>query len=216
MPRTLRRGERSAPPRLSATERRLSKRPWIVKQPQSGVPWGMHLHISVFCLAASSALFSGCVGTEHRALNVFDPCLPIALVPAEDATAIERSAVASAAARWRETAAAQIEVDGDAESRVPVRFRSASLAFYGYYEDADAAILINRDLIDPTALEIAIAHELGHAFGLLHVTGRRSVMNSGNLTVGPNSDDAAALQALWGSCRQADGETIPELAERTP
>jgi predicted Zn-dependent protease len=47
-----------------------------------------------------------------------------------------------------------------------------------------------------------IAHELGHAFGLVHVSPdtRPSVMNPGNTTVAPNDGDRAALEALWGTC----------------
>jgi hypothetical protein len=53
-----------------------------------------------------------------------------------------------------------------------------------------------------------IAHEIGHAFGLVHVTGRASVMNAGNIDVAPNAGDAADLSALWGAC-----DTVPESSD---
>ena len=49
---------------------------------------------------------------------------------------------------------------------------------------------------------VTIAHEIGHAFGLLHVSvdDDASVMNDGNLVTEPNGFDVDALRSLWGAC----------------
>ncbi|HEY5949139.1 MAG TPA: matrixin family metalloprotease, partial [Kofleriaceae bacterium] len=49
-------------------------------------------------------------------------------------------------------------------------------------------------------LPIVVAHELGHAFGLVHVSDRPSLMNPGNVTTPPNESDRQALAGLWGTC----------------
>jgi predicted Zn-dependent protease len=66
-------------------------------------------------------------------------------------------------------------------------------------------VLINRDLVDRTALAIVIAHELGHVFGLVHVaaTTRLSLMNPGNVVTPPTDADQRALEAMWGACTPA-------------
>jgi len=48
----------------------------------------------------------------------------------------------------------------------------------------------------------SVAHELGHAFGLVHVpqSERTSLMNPGNISTPPTVEDQAALAALWGTC----------------
>ena len=76
----------------------------------------------------------------------------------------------------------------------------AALAFLGAYEVERKDLVINRDIPDETTSSIAVAHELGHAFGLAHVTGRASVMNAGNGTVRPNAADALLFAQLWGTC----------------
>ena len=81
-------------------------------------------------------------------------------------------------------------------------FRDGAPAIYGYYEDTTATIYINVEVSDPAERAVTIAHELGHAFGLIHIptSVRPSVMNPGNLTVVPDGGDAAALASKWGSC----------------
>lgn len=71
-------------------------------------------------------------------------------------------------------------------------------------------IFINDDL-DGQPLAVTVAHELGHAFGLVHVdpSVRASVMNPGNLSTPPTAADAAQVTGLWGACPPLD----PSAAE---
>jgi Zn-dependent peptidase ImmA (M78 family) len=104
-----------------------------------------------------------------------------------------------AQALWRDRGAPALGLRAD--TTVNVVFEEAAEAFHGLYDDSSGVIYINTALTDPQELQIVIAHELGHAFGLAHVTGRASVMNPGNVTVVPNEADQAALEALWGNCQ---------------
>jgi hypothetical protein len=96
------------------------------------------------------------------------------------------------------SAAPAVDGSGAAPSTLPVRFMPAAAFSHGYY-DPSGEVLINDDLT-ARPLVVTIAHEVGHAFGLVHVTDRPSVMNPGNLDIEPNAGDVAALAALWGTC----------------
>ena len=84
---------------------------------------------------------------------------------------------------------------------VTIRFEPAPSVNMGFYDVATGTIFVNLDLDEPSRRTITIAHELGHAFGLVHVTDRPSVMNPGNLTIVPNDADFAAVADRWGTCR---------------
>ena len=86
---------------------------------------------------------------------------------------------------------------------IEIVFEEASEAFRGVYDDERGVIHINSALTDLAPLSIVIAHELGHAFGLLHVPAseRVSVMNPGNLATPPTAADQGAVEALWGACQ---------------
>jgi len=107
--------------------------------------------------------------------------------------------MSDAQALWRDRGAPSVGLRAD--TTVNVVFEEAASAFHGLYDDSAGVIYINTEITDPKVLPIVIAHELGHAFGLPHVTGRASVMNPGNLTIAPNESDQAALEALWGNCQ---------------
>ncbi len=143
------------------------------------------------CSSSSSATiahpFDACSALELDAPGASDAELAsideaIALWQAVDLTAPSRTAAADAPA-------------------VTIVFEPGSPAWYGYFDDVAGAIYINTELSDDRRA-ITLAHELGHAFGLVHVppAQRASVMNAGNLTVVPTDDDHTAIEAIWGSC----------------
>lgn len=144
------------------------------------------------------ALLGGCSGGGDVTIDVtHDVCAPIVVTSAA-ATPPQLAGIDDALALWRSHGVASIErADG---AGLEIRFESAAEAFYGVYDDEHGIIYINRAITDPAALSIVIAHELGHAFGLDHVSGRPSLMNPGNTGVLPTAEDDAAVQALWGPC----------------
>lgn len=166
---------------------------------------------------AALAFGIGCVGEQpHALLRTFDACAPLR-VGTDPATTPERAdAIGRGLAMWNDLAGTHVSAvpvappsdaaatgDEVAAPTVPMRFQNAAPPFHGLYDDSDAIIFINEDLDgDPPALSITVAHEVGHAFGLLHVSPdiRPSLMNPGNLTVTPTAADVDALAALWGVC----------------
>lgn len=152
----------------------------------------------------------------------FDPCspqTPLTLVPGGDVEAPEVQGVADAVAAWGGVLPVTIEVgdvgawpaDGPA---LAITFESGDTPYRAMYWDTLGEISISREHLAPGDYGLAIAHELGHAFGLLHVSpdDRASVMNVGNLEVEPTAEDAAAVRALWASCASYDhGTTNPQV-----
>jgi hypothetical protein len=137
-------------------------------------------------------------GTDDSTIDVtHDPCAPLALV-SSDVTPTQNAGLAGAQALWRDHGAPALGLRAGAT--VEVRFEQAAPAFHGLYDDETGTIFINQSIADETTLSIVIAHELGHVFGLPHVTDRPSVMNPGNLTVIPDQADRIALGSLWGTC----------------
>jgi hypothetical protein len=140
----------------------------------------------------------------------FDPCAPLALVVGAGTTAERTAGVRAAADLWNgaararlsvgdATAAPAVDASGATSPTLPVQFEMAVALSHGFYDPTNGEVLINDDLT-ARPLTVTIAHEVGHAFGLVHVTNRPSVMNPGNLDVEPNAGDVAALAALWGAC----------------
>ena len=137
---------------------------------------------------------SACSAPEP--VRVFDACEPLR-VDVDDGTRI--AAVDAAIASWQAVGVMTVSRDAATDNAVAVRFGPASPTEFGLY--TGSAIDINEDL-SGDELAIVIAHEIGHAIGLVHIDPqeRTSVMNAGNLITEPTGDDDAAVVALWGRC----------------
>jgi hypothetical protein len=154
----------------------------------------------IFGLLLTALLGVGCVGGgDAAAPPIFDPCAPLVIAADADATTAERAALGDAVGLWRAMSRVRVTTEEVADApHLYVAFRDAPLVFFGIYETA--GIAVNRGLTDPAERAVVLAHEMGHAFGLEHVTDGGSVMHPGNLTVVPGPRDAEALAALWGAC----------------
>lgn len=158
-------------------------------------------YILLFCVLGSAC--GNSAGAPEPPETVFDACEPIFLEVAADALPDERESARQAIAMWNDRASTRIALERpERELRIPLRFEEAAPLFFGIYLEDEGAIVINRELHDPRERTITIAHELGHAFGLLHVgpKERTSLMNPGNLEVELTDGDVAELDRLWGPC----------------
>lgn len=129
----------------------------------------------------------------------FDPCANTA-VSAPRASTDQLASIDDAIAMWRADGVSGLGRGETAE--ITVDFRDAADSIYGFYDVTTATVYVNTRLADPAQRAITIAHELGHALGLVHISAeaRISVMNPGNLTTEPTQSDSLALQSLWGAC----------------
>jgi hypothetical protein len=160
----------------------------------------------VVALGAALACTGACTSPSDTVLDVvFDVCEPF-VVNAPEASAVQREGIERALELWRDRGVEGASTTlAEGVPVVEVRFADASPAFHGVYEDEVGVIYINSRLGDPETLAVVMSHELGHAFGLWHVSDadRHSVMNPGNLDVTATLDDGLALTALWGACATA-------------
>ena len=154
-----------------------------------------------FVLAALS--LGACATNNETAAITFDPCSPLAVAVAPTIGEAERAGVDAAIAAWDARIPTQMVVQSGADSnpRLVVRFMTGS-ALRAVYWDDSGQIAISSDKLAPEEYPIAIAHEMGHAFGLPHIepNERASVMNVGNVVLGPTEEDAADVAAIWPSC----------------
>lgn len=157
-------------------------------------------------LLVGLACISACSGNDDVD-TVYDPCSPLAIAVLGDHGDAEVAGVESAIAAWARVLPTQITIGATpgAADALPIRFESGESFYRAIYWDAVGEISVSRDRLDPDDYALAIAHEMGHAFGLLHVdkSDRASVMNVGNLEIVPNDEDAAAVRALWDTCSVA-------------
>jgi len=151
---------------------------------------------------------TSCSSSERSGViaMTYDVCAPLRLVPADDASPEEVGAIDEAIEMWRSmgvTTLTRGPTLADGMPEVPIRFQKAGTLFHGLYEDSIGVVFVNRSLGVPHERAVTIAHEVGHAFGLYHVSGRVSVMNPGNLAIEPNAGDQQALATTWGACAPA-------------
>lgn len=156
-----------------------------------------NIHIVLVVVAGAA-----CSGGDRTIDMAHDPCAPLALATSS-ASDLQLAGIASAIELWRGQGVNALS-SGDALGAgivplIDVRFEDAAPAFHGAYDDEHGVIYINETLAD-AQLPIVVAHELGHAFGLVHVSDRPSLMNPGNVTTPPNESDRQALAGLWGTC----------------
>jgi hypothetical protein len=159
-----------------------------------------------FPLALTLVVALAACGSSGDATTVathFDVCAPI-LVDAPGATAEQLASLDDAIGMWNAQGVAQLAraAPGRSGAAVALHFQRAAGNIFGLYDDVDAVIYVNLVVEDPHQRAVTIAHELGHAFGLEHVSSaaRASVMNPGNLSHVPDAGDAASLRTLWGVC----------------
>src|SRR5947209_7621950 len=95
-----------------------------------------------------------------------DACAPLTITAAA-ATPAEQAGIDGALALWRDhgVSAFDAALPGAAgpapAATLDIQFADAAEVFHGVYDPAGDRVLINRDLTNPTALAIVIAHELG-------------------------------------------------------
>lgn len=134
----------------------------------------------------------------------FDPCSALTIVPIPATDPGEVQSVEDAVLLWSRVLPTRITV-GEESPEAPVVkivFESGDNFYRATYWDQLGAISISRDRLDRADYPVVIAHELGHAFGLPHVSTdvRPSVMNVGNLEIEPNDEDASPLRERWATC----------------
>jgi hypothetical protein len=160
----------------------------------------------------------------------FDPCGEVVLVADDDLSASAVAGVAAGLDSWNRAAGAHLAVlrrsaaasagTGQGVSpvaTVPIHFQAAGAPFHGLYDPERGQIFINTDLAGH-GQSVAVAHEVGHAFGLVHVSpgARRSVMNPDNLEEEPNAADVASLAGSWGGSCPPEVRTAAPAAVVTP
>jgi hypothetical protein len=142
----------------------------------------------------------------------YEPCQPLVLRPAANATADEVESIRAATQMWN-AHGTKLRVEPDviaADDPLPdadapvveIGFEDAAPMFFGIYRDELGDVVINSSISDRDKRAIVVAHEIGHAFGLFHVPPeeRASVMNQGNVNRQPNEFDVIRLGELWPEC----------------
>jgi hypothetical protein len=152
-----------------------------------------------------AAAVGACGAPDVASPIVFDRCQVTTLVAAVDATPDERAGIETAIALWASVggpplALAPVGAAQPAGQALPVIFQTAAPVFNGLYDPGRGDIFINRTVSEPRARAITVAHELGHAFGLVHDNERRSLMSPGNLVIPPGENEVRLINERRGSC----------------
>jgi hypothetical protein len=132
----------------------------------------------------------------------FDACAPLTIITDPGLTDAQATGIAAAMPLWNDRAGTHLMMGaGDGTVGLPIHFQNAGPPFHGLYDAPSGQVYINTDLAG-APLAITIAHEIGHAFGLVHVPAdqRSSVMNPNNLAVEPTAEDIDTLATHWGQC----------------
>jgi hypothetical protein len=155
--------------------------------------------IALSFVVAGSSL--ACSAPSAGPVTLFDPCEVTVVEIGASASPAEARSVAEGIAMWNRTGGTRFTLDEvPGASRIVVHFQDAAAAFHGLYDGQRGELYVNHALVDDHQRAITVAHELGHAVGLLHVDDRVSVMRRANLVVEPTSGDVVALAELWGAC----------------
>jgi hypothetical protein len=163
------------------------------------------LIVVIFSVAAASGCGAG-PETAPGDTVAFDACAPLPLVLDADVSATQSDGIMAAMTLWNDRAGTRLTLGGDQDAPgLPVHFQAAAPPFHGLYEPT-GQVFINTDL-SGAPLAVTIAHEIGHAFGLVHIPAgqRSSVMNPNNLVIEPTSEDIDTLALRWGVCLASAG-----------
>ena len=146
----------------------------------------------------------------------FDACAPLPLITDAGLTDAQAAGIAAAMPLWNDRAGTHLMMAGDPAASepaafgpgtpgLPIHFQNAGAPFHGLYDAPSGQVFINTDL-SGAPLAITIAHEIGHAFGLVHISSdqRSSVMNPNNLVIEPTAEDVDTLATRWGGCLASD------------
>lgn len=137
----------------------------------------------------------GCGEAETFDGIPYNPCELTIVRAVAGASAAQVSAIERAVELWRDVDGPLLTTEETPGApHLLVSFVGAAPAFLGLYQPDSRDILIN-DRVSGRALEVTVAHEMGHAYGLRHESQRPSVMAKANVTVSPTPEDVAAIRA---------------------
>jgi len=159
-----------------------------------------HFVALALVLVAAAGCGAGSEGPPGD-IVAFDACAALPLILDAGVSEAQSAGIMAAISLWNDRAGTRLTLAGDQGTPgLPIHFETAAPLFHGLYEPS-GQVFINTDL-SGAPLAVTIAHEIGHAFGLVHVPAgqRASVMNPNNLVVEPTAEDIDTLALRWGVC----------------